>query len=560
MYKGVRYIQPINPSKEERHKLLKIALKEAHRIEDFDSIVSSLGPPKDITTIASPKDCKGIKVGIIGAGLAGLSSAFELRKLGFDITIFEMQQKRIGGRVYTHYFDKNKSLYGELGAMRIPISHENTWHYIDLFNLQTIPFVQTNENAFIYIRNKRVRNDPEGKNVMKEIYPEFNLTSEEKVTPWQKLIDYALTDNLLKINPSIRNELLHIKKQYPILIQSLDSLSIRDTLKKMNLSEGAIELISCLVPFLGAFYDNSYLENLQEDYSVDSAYRYQIVGGSVNLPLSFYNSLKSKNPKEYTNIKKDDLGKISLENGQIVTGIFNDNNKVRIEYRCKNSFKKFNKTFNYIICTIPFSSLRNVNIYPMFSPEKMQAIKEVNYSSSQKTLFLCNKRFWEKGNDNEKILGGGSSTDLSIESIWYPSYDIKNYDKYNDFGVLLSSYNLGQDALRLGHLDDNTRFETIKEQVEMVHGLPNKYLDTIVTDFKTVTWDKEEGFLGAFCYFMPNQHTLFSYVMSKPEYNNKIYFAGEHASSKHGWMQGALNSGMKAANLIAQYCKELNSF
>ncbi|GAA0079297.1 FAD-dependent oxidoreductase [Clostridium sp. CTA-5] len=560
MITKIRNLQPSNPSNEERHILLKTALKEVNRIDDFDSIVSSLSPPKDITTIASPKDCKEVKVGIIGGGLAGLSSAFELRKLGFDITIFEMQQNRIGGRVYTHYFDKNKNLYGELGAMRIPISHESTWHYIDLFKLQTIPFIQTNENAFIYIRNKRVRNDPKGKNVMKEIYPEFNLTPEEKVTPWQKLIDYALTDNLLKINPSIRKELLHIKKQYPVLIESLDSLSIRDELKKMNLSEGAIELISCLIPFLGAFYNNSYLENLQEDYSLDSAYRYQIVGGSIKLPLAFYNSLNSKNPKEYSNIEENNLGKVTFKNGTTVTGIFNDNNKIIIEYRCKNSFKKFNKTFDYVICTIPFSSLRNVNIYPMFSPEKMQAIKEVNYSSSQKTLFLCNKRFWEKGNDNEKILGGGSSTDLSIESIWYPSYDIKNYDKYNDFGVLLSSYNLGQDALRLGHLDDNTRFETIKEQVEMVHGLPNKYLDTIVTEFKTITWDKEEGFLGAFCYFMPNQHTLFSYVMSKPEYNNKVYFAGEHASSKHGWMQGALNSGMKSANLIAKYCKELNSF
>ncbi|MDR5585963.1 MULTISPECIES: FAD-dependent oxidoreductase [Clostridium] len=559
-----RYIQSLNPSNEERYKMLKTALEKSNRIEDFDDIISALAPPNDITTIASPKDCKEIKVGIIGGGLAGVSSAFELRKLGFDVTIFEMQSNRIGGRVYTHYFDKNKNFYGELGAMRIPISHESTWHYINTFNLQTRPFIQTNENAFMYIRNKRVRNDSEGKNVMEKIYPEFNLTPEEKNTSWQKLIDYALADNLLKINPSIRNELLHIKKQYSVLIQSLDNLSIRDELKKMNLSEGAIELISCVAPFLGAFYDNSYLENLQEDYSVDYAYRYEIVGGSVNLPLAFYNSLISKNPKEYTNIEKKNLGKVTLENGKTVTSIFNDNknNKVILEYKYKNFSKNFSRSFDYVICAIPLSSLRNMNIFPMFSTEKMQAIKEVNYSSSQKTLFMCNERFWEKGNDNEKILGGGSYTDLPIQSIWYPyyNYNIKKHSKYNNYGVLLASYNLGQDAIRLGNLNNDVRFETIKRQVEKVNGLPSKYLDKIVMDFKTINWNNEPGILGAFCYFTPNQHTNFLYSMTKSEYKDKVYFAGEHASNKHGWMQGALNSGMNVANSIAQHCKEVKKY
>jgi len=169
----VKYVQPINPTDEERHRMLRIALEEANHVEDYYNLLELLGPPRDITTIVSPGECKGLKVGIIGGGLAGLSSAFELRKLGFDITIFEMQEKRIGGRVYTHYFNKDKELYGELGAMRIPISHETTWHFINLFGLKTRPFIQTNENAFIYIRNKCVRNDSEGKNVMEKIYPEY---------------------------------------------------------------------------------------------------------------------------------------------------------------------------------------------------------------------------------------------------------------------------------------------------------------------------------------------------------------------------------------------------
>ena len=143
MATDIKYIQPINPTDEERHKMLMITLEEANRTEDFDNLVELLSPPKDITTIGAPGSCKGIKVGIIGGGIAGLSSAFELRKLGFDVTIFEMQENRIGGRIYTHYFDKDKRVYGELGAMRIPVDHETTWHYINTFGLKTRPFIQT---------------------------------------------------------------------------------------------------------------------------------------------------------------------------------------------------------------------------------------------------------------------------------------------------------------------------------------------------------------------------------------------------------------------------------
>ena len=574
MATDVKYIQPSNPTDEERHKMLKMTLEEVNRIEDYENLIELLSPPKDITTISPPGSCKGIKVGIIGGGLAGLSSAFELRKLGFDITIFEMQENRIGGRVYTYYFDKDKRFYGELGAMRIPVDHETTWHYINTFGLKTRPFISNDENAFIYVRNKRARNDSQGKSVMEKIYPEFNLTQNERNTPWEKLIYDALGSNLLKIKPSIRKEILQIKEEYSTTIQYLGSLGIRKVLEKMRLSEGAIELISCVAPFLGAFYYNSYYEYLQEEYTVDYAYRYKIDGGTVNLPLSFYHSLISKKPKEYSDIKEQELGKVSWKNGKTVTGIYREDstNRITLEYKSEKSLKVSRKNFDFIICAVPFSSLRNITVYPMFSPEKMQAIKEVNYTSSQKTAFMCNERFWEKGDENERIIGGGSSTDLPIQTIWYTddrsninNSQIKNkkvsakgdYNLYDEPGVILASYNLGQDAIRLGNLDDKIRFKEIKRQVEAVNGLQKGYLDSVVEDYKTVDWNHEKGFYGAFCYFMPQQQNLFSYVMAKPEYDNRVYFAGEHISLTHGWIEGAVSSAMKAANDIAQYCKSI---
>lgn len=568
------YIQPINPTDEERYKMLQITLQEVNRLEDFYNIIELLSPPKEITTIKAPGSCKGISVGIIGGGLAGLASAFELRKLGFDITIFETQENRIGGRIYTHYFDKEKRFYGEFGAMRIPASHETTWHYINAFGLKTRPFIQSNENAFIYVRNKRARNDAKGRSVMENIYPEFNLTPIERITPWQKLIGDALVSNLMKIDPETRKELIQIKNDYSPIIKYIGSKSIRQVLENSGLSQEAIELISGIAPFLGTFYYNSYSENLIEEYTLDYAYRYEIVGGMVNLPLSFYYSLLSERPEEYSSINEKDLGKVVFGNGKTVTGIFKEDksNKVILEYENSKALETRRQTFDYVICAIPFSSLRNIKIYPMFSSRKMQAIKEVFYTSSQKTLFMCRERFWEKGGKDERIFGGGSSTDLPISTIWYPSHnismynhdingkdmpDLKSNNLFDDSGVLLASYNLNLDSIRLGNLQDNVRFEKIKRQIEAVHGLEDGYLQSIVEENLTVDWNRENGFYGGFCYFKPEQQSLFSYSMEQPEYNNKIYFAGEHISLTHGWIEGALSTGMKAANNIAEYSKRI---
>ena len=56
---------------------------------------------------------------------------------------------------------------------------------------------------------------------------------------------------------------------------------------------------------------------------------------------------------------------------------------------------------------------------------------------------------------------------------------------------------------------------------------------------------------------MPDQQRLFSYAMAEPVYDNKVYFAGEHISLTHGWIEGSLSTGMQAANDIAEYCKSM---
>ena len=96
-------------------------------------------------------DCKSPRkhIGIIGGGIAGLVSAYELSQFNHQVTLLEADS-RLGGRIKTHYFSDGN--YGELGAMRIPANHRCTLHYIDKFNLPKRPFISYNPAAFYYLR------------------------------------------------------------------------------------------------------------------------------------------------------------------------------------------------------------------------------------------------------------------------------------------------------------------------------------------------------------------------------------------------------------------------
>ncbi|KPU42772.1 flavin-dependent L-tryptophan oxidase RebO precursor [Oxobacter pfennigii] len=549
---------PKNPTDEQRHKIIYNSLVEAGRPEDYENIVGLLRPPQDITRSISPGEFKAIKVGIIGGGLAGMAAAFELRKLGFDITVFEPITERVGGRIYTYYFDNGKKLYGELGAGRIPASHETVWHYINLFKLDTLPIISENSNSFIYVREVRVRADNKGQNVRHQIYPLFNLTVEETNTQWPELYDQVTKHYLSNLPPEVRKQLLMTLPRYDYRLEALQDISIRQAMQQYGLSLDAVNMITSVMPTVGALLDNSYAAELHSEYSLDYMNPYRISGGMLNLPLAFYNSLTSPNPSEYPGIPQDALGSVNWKGGFIVTGIFKSasNGKVAIRYMRTTVPEDIFEDFDYVLCAAPYPTLRPMDISPVFTPRKMQAIKQVYYQDAQRTLFLCRERFWERLG----IYRGSSYTDEIIQMIIYPQDHALCSQSSpgcspGEPGVLIASYNIGQDADSLGNFLPMEKYLYLRNKVEKVHGLPRWSLDfnKIVSGFKTINWSSEPYFFGAFQFFLPGQQRDFLYISTIPEYGNRVFFAGEHTSPKNGWLQGALQSGMIAAKDIAYY-------
>ena len=95
------------------------------------------------------------KVCIVGGGIAGLTAAYELSsRHNIEVTLLEASN-RFGGRIWTHRFSDN--IYGELGAMCIPVSHICVSRYVKKFKLPYRRFVSDNFRAYYYLRGEGAR-------------------------------------------------------------------------------------------------------------------------------------------------------------------------------------------------------------------------------------------------------------------------------------------------------------------------------------------------------------------------------------------------------------------
>src|SRR6185436_8688565 len=112
------------------------------------------------------------RVIVLGAGLAGLCSAYELQHQGHTVSVLEAQM-RPGGRVRTLREPFAPGLYAEAGAENIPGVHDLTQHYARTFGLKLVPSFVPGSRSFYHVRGKRVMNNEAA------VWP-FDLTEEER--------------------------------------------------------------------------------------------------------------------------------------------------------------------------------------------------------------------------------------------------------------------------------------------------------------------------------------------------------------------------------------------
>jgi monoamine oxidase len=442
------------------------------------------------------------KVLVIGGGMAGLVAAHELQRQGHKVTVLEAQN-RVGGRIYT-LRTFAPGLYAEAGAMRIPRAHTLTLEYCRQFGLPLREFVTGNPKGLVHVGGVRLTMQQALE--QPDMLP-FELAAHETGRTSEDLWQEATADIRALVEQAG-------DEAWEEIVQRYDEYSLYEFLKEKGFSEGAIEYYA-VMNFLESDMHNALVEILREDLGRAYVDMVEIEGGMDRLPVAFYHQLQDR-----------------VRMGVEVRAIEQDESGVTVH--CRQGPDRYSLHGDYAICTVPFSVLRTIE--RRFSREKERAIRQLNYHASTKVVVQVRRRIWE---EHDGIYGGASVTDLPIRRLNYPTPD-----PTTTRGALLASYTWGQDALQWGSMDVETRVEQALEDLEQLH--PGITEEFEVGD--SHAWYGDRWARGAFAMFTPGQQTSLHDAIVKPE--GRVYFAGEHCSLYHAWIQGALESGIEAARAI----------
>jgi monoamine oxidase len=185
------------------------------------------------------------------------------------------------------------------------------------------------------------------------------------------------------------------------------------------------------------------------------------------------------------------------------------------------------------LCTVPLPVLNRIQFSPQLSDAKVEASSGgYNYLQITRVFMQFSNRFWES-----EGLNGWGNTDWP-EEIWQPTWD-----REGPKGVLLSNLFFDR-ADEIDQLSEADRIEHVLNRWESV--FPG--VQDHVEGGTSLSWAQQEWSGGAVAYPAPEQDEALAGYIGAAE--GRIHFAGEHASDYHGWMQGALVSGLRAATEI----------
>jgi monoamine oxidase len=222
----------------------------------------------------------------------------------------------------------------------------------------------------------------------------------------------------------------------------------------------------------------------------------------------------------------------NIRYGSPVVRIEQDEHKVRAIAVQSGMHRTFE--VDRLICTVPFPALRKVEVQPPFSEAKRKAIAELRYEAVTRVVLQCRSRFWEQDGCN-----GFGMSDLEQE-VFHPTFD-----QPGTRGLLVS-YMCSGAGQRAGAMDSDARLEFVLRDMEKVHPGLRDNLEGAVSK----VWQADPWVGGAAALPSPGQMTTICVGIERSE--GRVHFAGEHTSRWTYWMQGALQSGLRAAKEVSE--------
>ncbi|TJY41075.1 monoamine oxidase [Cohnella pontilimi] len=449
------------------------------------------------------------RIVVIGAGLSGLTCAYQLKKAGYTAEIYEASE-RAGGRCWTRRGDFENGQIAEHGGEFIDTNHKELLQLVKEFGL-TLDDV--------------VRAQPAG---TEELYyfDGSPYSFAEACKDFKAIWNTLHTEALAAGYPTLYN-------RYTARGRELDQMSIVDWIKS--------KIPGGMTSRLGKLIDVAY--NIE--YGAEST-------DQSALNMIYLLAYSNKNRLEMFG-ESDETYHVRGGNDQIVSKLVEALND-QIVYRTRLTAIKQNKNGGYtltlqtgsssrqlyadkVVLTLPFSILRSSVDYQGagFRPLKKTAIQEQGMGTNSKLHVQFRTRHWEQLGCN-----GGTYADTGYQNTW----DVTRAQP-GETGILVN-YTGGVIGASFDKGNPESRAKQFLSQLEPVlPGVTAKWNGLATLDY----WTGYRWTLGSYSYWKVGQYTKF--VGIEREKEGGCYFAGEHTSVDfQGYLNGAVESGQRAANEI----------
>ncbi|MFC7753495.1 flavin monoamine oxidase family protein [Tsukamurella soli] len=486
-----------------------------------------------------PASARGTEVAIIGAGLSGLVAARHLAALGLKPVVYEAD--RIGGRMRSERFEGcDDDIVAEMGAMRFPPSSTTLYHYLSELGLETAPFPNPLADA-----TPSTVVDLKGESHYARTMADLPPVYRDVAAAWDAtLADHAdaaeLTDAIR------RRDVLRLRAVWGRLVERLDDQTFYGflTASRHFRSFRHREIFGQVGFGTGGWdtdYPNSMLEILRVTCTAADDHHRGIVGGSDQLPMRLWD----------TPTGPDGLSVRDLNGGAprpAVTAIRRIAGAGGSNRYTVTDAGGETRSYEAAIFTAQAWMLLNTidcddDLLPI---ETWTAVERTHYMGSSKVFVLVDRPFWK---DLDPATGREAMSMTLTDRMSRGTYLLDHGDDRP--GVICLSYTWSDDSLKLLPLDATARMDLMLKSLRKIYPGVDVRRHIIATP-KTVSWETERYFMGAFKANLPGhyryQERLYTHFMQDrldPRHRG-FFLAGDDVSWTAGWAEGAIQTALNA--------------
>jgi len=468
---------------------------------------------------------KGVKVAVLGAGIAGLVTAYEMRKAGYDVTVLEARD-RPGGRAWSVRrgtvikqddrpdqvvdWDEGRHFYMNAGPARIPQTHHAILGYCRDLNVPLEVMVNGNRTAKLdfagkVVSNGQAINDTRGafSELLAKAIDQGALDRELTGVDKRRLVGYLsaygdLDPKHVYGGAGARSGFKNWPGGYDHPPSGVEPLRLSDLMQAQ---------------FWGI---SGFFEELIEM----QATMLQPVGGMDRISYALYEQVKP-----------------AVTFGAEVKEIRRAGKGAKIAYTVGGAARMLDA--DHVVVTIPLPVLSKIP--SDFSQPVKDAIVSggKTYAHGTKVAWQS-RRFWEQ---DDYQFGGLAWTDQPNELIWYPSGGFGEKT-----GIIMGAYSIGFSGIlnppKYAAMSLEERFAISRAVIEKFHPGRGKELEKPFS----VSWKHTPYSEGVSVNWSENQRTGAYATLCRPD--GPFVFAGEHMSYINAWQEGAALAAHEAIKLI----------